>query len=125
MEKEKSSINENRKYSLQNNPHPVQENINIDLINKASNDTSNTNKNKSYSNLETQMLKDFNLGSYKNLPSIEIPLDYNSPEKKSNIKRFFMNTAKESLQDIKKDEIQSSIKKLELLLFYFTNMKDD
>lgn len=94
------------------------------LTKKTIQDMSNQDKIKSFENLQTKMLKNFDLKAYSNLPNFDIPLDYNSPEKKSRLKKYFMETIKSSLYDIKKDDVESAIKKLELILFYFTNMKD-
>jgi len=80
---------------------------------------------KAYSNLQTGMLKNFDITSYKNLPNFEIPLEYDSPEKRSKLKEYFKGIVKSSLSDIKKDDINTTLKKLELVLYYFTNMKDN
>lgn len=92
---------------------------------KSQNLSSAENQKKTFSNLETEMLKSFDIKNYNDLPNFEIPLEYNTPEKKSKIKKYFLDTVRSSRYDIKeKDDVNSAIKKLELILYYFTNMKD-
>lgn len=78
-----------------------------------------------FNNLQTNMLKGFDLKRYKNLPSFDIPLQYNVGQNKGKFQKYFIEQAKAALNDIKKDDINSSIQKLELLLYYITNMQDN
>ena len=92
---------------------------------KNSENITSQEKPKSFANLKTKMLKNFDIKAYKNLPNYDVPLDYNTPEKKSKLKKYFIDVIKSSLHDVKKDDVNSTIKKLELILYYFTNMNNN
>jgi len=105
-------------------PQSQEEKIDTELIKKNSEIIKSPEKVRLFANLKTNLLHNFKLENYKNLPNFQLPLEYNTPEKKSKIKKYFIDLAKSSLYDIKRDDLKSTIKNLELLLFYFTNMKD-
>ena len=83
------------------------------------------NRRKSFGNLNTDMLRNFNLNDYKNLPNLELPIDYESSSERVKVNKYFINTLNSTVNDLRKNDLEISIKKLELILFYFTNIKNN
>lgn len=77
-------------------------------------------------NLKSSMIENFDIKIYKNLPKeISFPIDLTNLTIKNKFNKFLLDKLKATLNDINKNDIIESTKKLELILYYLNQIKNN